>query len=57
MEVDKIARQKLGAWRWVGIRGDGEREGRMKGLGRVWGNGLGGMEEEWIREQESRYIN
>ena len=42
---------------WGGSKGRwGERSetGRM---GRAWGNGMVGMEEEWIREQGSIDLN
>ena len=34
--------------------GDRREKGRM---GRAWGNGMGEMEEGWIWEQGSRYLN
>ena len=41
------------------VRGDGEREVRSeKGrMGRAWGNGTVGMEEEWIWQQGSIDLN
>ena len=42
MEVDKIARQKLGDWGWggVGVRGEWEREVRRGGWEELGGMGL-----------------
>ena len=59
LEVDKIARQNLGARRCGGGRCKGRWvEGREKGgFRRTWGNGMGGMEEGWIWEQGSKYLN
>ena len=58
LQVDKIARQPWvhGGW-GVEVRGDDQREGREGGLGMAWGNRMGGMEEGWIWEQGSKYLN
>ena len=59
LEVDKNARQKLGAQGLIGlvIRGDGDREGRRGSLGRAWRNGMVRMEKGWLWEHGSRYLN